>query len=387
VAAASSADTSSATFALKIEPRGDDRLTVDVWVEAADPQAWKNLPASPDDPRWESLIVLRRVDSAAEHTNMADASAQPGLLGSCALVERRLRFRPRFPLLPGETYKARFSPAALMHSENVAAKPPIVATYRVDDETPASVPEVVEVHPSGDQLPANHLKFYLLFSEPMRQGRIWDFFTLVDETTGEPVHDPLRHTELWSEDGRQLTLWFHPGRQKTGVNLNVEIGPILEPGRRYTLSISPRWLSQKGTPLAAEFRKSFAAVEPDHTQPRLADWTFRVPSAGTRDPLEIEFPEPLDWALLQKQLAVEAASGARAPGEIRVGAEERSWQLHPSEPWQPGGYRLKAGGVLEDLAGNSLARPFEVDLTDSSASRPRAEFSHAFEITPREAQP
>ena len=46
-------------------------------------------------------------------------------------------------------------------------------------------------------------------------------------------------------------------------------------------------------------------------------------------------------------------------------------------PWKTGRYRLAVGSVLEDLAGNNLQRPFEVDLTqkpnDNSKQTPTAD--------------
>ena len=100
--------------------------------------------------------------------------------------------------------------------------------------TSAVIADSVAIFPSAEVLPANHLKFYVHFPEPMREGVFLDYCALLDEH-GQPVLEPFRETELWSDDRRRLTLWLHPGRQKAGVNLNVEFGPVLEPGRRYTL--------------------------------------------------------------------------------------------------------------------------------------------------------
>src|SRR4051812_2774418 len=89
-------------------------------------------------------------------------------------------------------------------------------------------PRLEAIYPSGALLPANHLKFYLHFSAPMREGVFLDYCRLLDEH-GAPVAEPFRETELWSDDHRRLTLWLHPGRQKTGVNLNDDFGPVLKP--------------------------------------------------------------------------------------------------------------------------------------------------------------
>ncbi|MDP7205986.1 MAG: hypothetical protein QGH11_10470, partial [Pirellulaceae bacterium] len=41
-------------------------------------------------------------------------------------------------------------------------------------------------------------------------------------------------------------------------------------------------------------------------------------------------------------------------------------QLTPRARWRPGDYQLAVGVILEDLAGNSVARPFEVDVTSET---------------------
>jgi len=45
--------------------------------------------------------------------------------------------------------------------------------------------------------------------------------------------------------------------------------------------------------------------------------------------------------------------------------EETLWQFTPDRPWHAGKYKLVIDTRLEDLAGNSIARPFEVDLFDT----------------------
>ena len=224
----------------------------------------------------------------------------------------------------------------------------------------------VRIFPSAEVLPANHLKFYLHFPEPMRQGVFLAHCALL-EKRGGVVREPFRETELWSDDRRRLTLWLHPGRQKTGVNLNVEIGPVLSAGQRYTLVIAGDWPSQRGVPLGRAIEKSFRAGPADHRQLDARVWQLEPPAASTRGKLRLTFPKAHDWALLQSQLWVETASGKRVPGQIEIGTGELRWSFEPAQAWRAGNYRLAMGSVLEDLAGNSLARPFEVDVAGLAA--------------------
>ncbi|MEY4484236.1 MAG: hypothetical protein RL693_1688, partial [Verrucomicrobiota bacterium] len=48
---------------------------------------------------------------------------------------------------------------------------------------------------------------------------------------------------------------------------------------------------------------------------------------------------------------------------------ERGWRFTPMQPWTEHGQHVVVDTILEDLAGNSLARPFEVNLEDSPAPK------------------
>ncbi|MCA9117897.1 MAG: hypothetical protein KDA79_22655, partial [Planctomycetaceae bacterium] len=227
---------------------------------------------------------------------------------------------------------------------------------------------VISIAPTGTLVPANHLKFYITFSEPMQRPGIFGWFRLKNLTTGEDVPRPFRHTELWSADQKQLTLWFHPGRQKTGVNLNVEIGPVLNEGHRYELVISEKWPSERGTALGRNVTKQITAGPADHQQPDLARWKIVPPAAGTRQPLVVQFDEPLDAALIRSQLRLSRPDGRPVAGTARSRHHERQWEFVPRHKWRAGTCRLEAGNVLEDVAGNSLERPFEVDVSEEAAA-------------------
>jgi hypothetical protein len=229
-------------------------------------------------------------------------------------------------------------------------------------------PAEVRIYPSAETLPANHLKFYLHFPEPMRQGVFLEHCRLLDDR-GRAVSEPFRETELWSADGRRLTLWLHPGRQKTGVNLNVEFGPVLEPRRHYSLVISGQWPTDAGSPLGRDVVKRFRTGDRAAGQLDPASWKVEPPRKGTRDPLTVRFPSSLDHALLTRCLRIVTTNREDLSGKAHAGDEERAWHFTPEAPWSEGQYVLLADSVLEDLAGNSLARPFERDL---EAPPPRA---------------
>jgi hypothetical protein len=269
----------------------------------------------------------------------------------------------------------------------------------------ADAPRLEAIYPSGDVVPANHLKFYLHFSAPMREGVFLDHCRLLD-AHGATVAEPFRETELWSEDHRRLTLWLHPGRQKTGVNLSEDFGPVLRPGQSYTLVISGAWPTADGAPLGQETRKTFRTaprvimqIDPFSDAPAacctqssrsslltalkpLTRWQIRPPAAGTPAPLELRFPYPLDHALLLRCLRVVDEAGAAIPGSVATADHERTWRFIPDSAWRPASYRVLVQSILEDLAGNSLARPFEVDLTAAPIKAVPREVSLPFTADP-----
>lgn len=224
---------------------------------------------------------------------------------------------------------------------------------------------VLAWYPSAEVLPANQLKFYLHFSCPMEQGNALSHFSLVDLTAGKLVPEPFRETELWDDARQRLTLWFHPGRQKTGVNLNTEMGPILTEGHHYQLRIAPTMRSAASQTLTVAVTKTFLAGPPQTNQLSLDDWSFPPPpTLGSRQPITLRFPTPLDHALLQSCVTLQRGEDREPlPCSITIGKQETTLTFTPKTPWpDPAQLNWRILSALEDLAGNSLARPFQVDL-------------------------
>ena len=251
---------------------------------------------------------------------------------------------------------------------------------------PRQPPRLASIFPSATTLPANHLKFYLHFTEPMQQGVFMEHCQVVDDR-GTVIAEPFRETELWSEDGLRITVWLHPGRQKTGVNLNTELGPVLAPGKRYKFVVKGGWKSATGTPLGSDLEKPFFVSERITSQLEVGTWEVTPPSAGSREPVQVRFPTPMDHALLQRCLRIKDASGTLLTGRTDTRQAEQVWLFTPEQPWQHAGYQIEADAILEDLAGNSLARPFEVDLQGAPPKKAPAVLSLPFQPALTKGQP
>lgn len=301
------------------------------------------------------------------HVDGTGRADLPPVQGTLLIEEDRLRFRPLFPLQPGVTYRVELRLAGL--NPGVPLEP-IRARFRFG--TPTQMPGTVvkQVYPTTDRVPENLLKFYIYFSAPMSRGGIYEHIHLLD-ASGRPVELPFLEIdeELWNPEFTRLTLFIDPGRIKRGVRPLEEIGPALEAGRRYTLKIDRAWRDAHGAPLKRDFRKTFDVAPPDREPPDPKQWRVRAPRAGTRDPLGVRFSEPMDHALVERLVRVADSTRARVAGAARVANRERDWIFVPEAPWRAGEYRIVIGSVVEDLAGNSIGRPFEVDVFDSVQRR------------------
>lgn len=328
---------------LEIRP-GADPARVTVLARLPEELAPPDGPLEPaTGERWLRLVLY---DEAARKEG-------PPILADYDFARGVLRLVPRYGLSPGQAYRAHLE----LPGREVVSVP-----YRPSPAPRGEPARVESIFPSADRLPANLLKFYLHFSRPMREGAyVFEHLRLLDDR-GRPVHDPWRRVDLWTPDARRLTLWIHPGRVKRGVNLREEFGPVLEPGRAYTLEIGPGVLDAEGRPLGRAFTKRFTAVEEDRSRPAPADWKVEAPGAGTREPLRVAFAEPMDRWLVPRYVKVFDPAGRPVAGETQVEEGELGWRFAPRDRWAPGEYTLKVGDLLEDLAGNTPARLFESDL-------------------------
>ncbi len=57
-----------------------------------------------------------------------------------------------------------------------------------------------------------------------------------------------------------------------------------------------------------------------------------------------------------------AASGTEIEGEVDFAEHEHVWKFIPDAPWPAGSHRLTVATIIEDLAGNNVGKPFDVDV-------------------------
>lgn len=320
----------------------------------------KTLPARTLDDDFRRTFAVYVVDNTTE-------TPPPPIVGTYIAGDAALRFSPQFPFSPGTRYRAVLSLDAdavaaftAARRENDSSR--IVLEVAVPEAARRPPTELTQVYPSAEMLPENLLRLYFHFSAPMSRGDTYRHMRLRDEN-GRPVVAPFLEIgeELWDPRGTRLTLLLDPGRIKSGLKPREEDGPVLVAGRKYTLVVDPAWQDAWGQPLKKGFEKTFVAGSSESQAIDPAQWKIAAPAPGTSQPLTIAFPRPLDRALLQHAFSLRGPDGKFIAGEVRVADAERRWEFTPKGDWQPGPYRLVVDMQLEDVCGNRIGRPFEVD--------------------------
>ena len=300
------------------------------------------------------------------------------VVGRTVVNGAALQFHPTFPFDAGRPYAVRLDtsrwrvPRTPATFESVVSLPAPAETARV---------VVSAIRPSQDSWPENTLRFYVHFSGPMSDASGVGKVHLVGED-GEDIPNALLplNVDLWNDDRTRYTVLFDPARVKRGILSNREMGRALISGRRYAIVVDEDWRDVAGRPLASAFRHEFTAGPPLERPLDTRTWRLTVPTAGTREPVVVNFPWPLDSALLLSTFKVFYEGRGTVKGTIDVGADGMSWRFAPIDVWQPGAHYLSVAPVLEDPAGNRINQPFEVD--PSSATRVDDSPSR-FPFTPR----
>jgi len=340
-------------------PRETNRLMIEVSGLARDTLTAlqsTNWPAT----NWPHLLAVY----------VEQPGAQPvPMLGEHQVQAGWLRFVPAFPLEPGLRYRAVFDAGRLPGTSSAAAGK-VTSVLQVPVRPERATTTVTQVYPSADVVPENLLKFYVHFSAPMSRGNIYEHIRLLNEVN-QPVELPFLELaeELWSPDMMRLTLFIDPGRIKREVKPLEEVGPALVNGRRFTLLISGSWKDANGSRMKQAFVKRFTVGPPDRDPPDPRRWAYQAPPIRTREPLAVDFAEPMDSALALRMLHVVDASGRPVPGQPFLAERERLWKFLPLHAWKAGRYTLVVESIIEDLAGNNIGRPFEVEMSGGTSTQ------------------
>jgi hypothetical protein len=289
----------------------------------------------------------------------AGTGAVPPLVGAQAIENGVLIFRPKYPIAAGVRYRAIFTPPA---------GPSVEKIFDTPSRHVAPSARVERVFPSAGVLPSNQLRLYIYFSAPMSRGEAEQRIHVLDGA-GKVLRGVfLPGQELWDPRNQRLTMTFDPGRIKRDLTSNRAMGPPIADGRRYTLLIDREWRDANGVAMIESFKKVFRGGPAVRQPPDPNAWTIVAPAAGSREALTVFFGRSMNYTLLQRMLKVSDGHGD-VTGAIAVTNAETEWRFVPQRPWMHGRYRLIVDNALEDLAGNKIGQPFDIDVFDKVTER------------------
>jgi hypothetical protein len=231
---------------------------------------------------------------------------------------------------------------------------------RADTPMSYALPRPVAIWPAASSLPANILRFYVEFSAPAEADFERENLSL-RTASGDPIPDAflILNEELWSADGRRLTIFMEPGRIKRGMGSATKHEPALAAGRSYRLE-----MATAGGVLVKDFE-----VLPPATKPIAeGEWTLALPKAGSRQPLSVAFGRVMDKAILDDEFDIRDPDGERVKG-VRQLLDGRTLRLVPESPWKRGPHHLLASPLLEDVCGNRVAEALDHRVGERQRAR------------------
>lgn len=197
---------------------------------------------------------------------------------------------------------------------------------------------VLSGFPSAEVLPENQLNFYVQFWAPMNRGGM-DEQVHVRAEVGRVIELPFPELaeEGWNPAMTRLTLRIDPGGIKRDVKPLVDVGPVFEAGKTYSLTIGEAGRDAEDRPRRTGFEKRFRVDPADRSGRDPARGTFTAPTAGTCAPLVVAFGEPLDHPLAPRMIRVMRADGTELDGEVKLGAREETGSFVPARArgWPP----------------------------------------------------
>ncbi len=322
---------------------------------------------------WQKLFNVK-----AEVSDTLNWKTLPPVQGSYRFHENKLLFEPLFPLQYDINYHVTLHSSEkemLTGFGKIKGSKNLEKTFRINKPITEPSTLVTYIYPSANSLPENLLKFYVHFSAPMSQGNVYKHIHLYD-SNNKRIELPFLELgeELWNPNQTRITILFDPGRIKKGLLPRNNDGPALTRGESYKLVIASDWLDASGTPLRESFTKLFTVTAPDNQIPLPKNWKVITPKEGTKDPLKIDFSEPLDHALISRLIWIEGTLKESIEGTINIKGSEKRWIFVPEDHWTAGDYTIVIGTKIEDLAGNTVIRPFEIDRLETPKEQTNEEF-------------
>lgn len=316
----------------------DDHLQLDISDLAAD-----------HDFAYELLSVY----VAHDHNTYATVAA---VKGKFTVEGNKLKFKPYFPFESGLPYVVKL---------NINIDEPTYTRFQIGEKRKVDQAKVLSIFPTSVLLPENVLRFYIYFQTPMKQEEALQHIKLIDQDGHVDEQAFMKFKEeLWSHDGKRLTILFDPGRIKKGISTNMLLGPALNIGNQYHLRISNEWQDVYGQKLLEAKVKRIIVGKAYRDKLEVKEWTLIKPTFNTFDTLTIKFDRIIDHALLKTMAQLRDQDQNLVDGYWEVLDCEKQAQFIPSIKWQNGNYSIRFDTRIEDVAGNNLQNLLDHNIKD-----------------------
>jgi len=235
--------------------------------------------------------------------------------------------------------------------------------------------KVVEIYPNSKLVPANILKWYIKFSNPVNPVKIYEHIHFLDEN-GKEIDRAILNlgAPLISDDGTLLTIWIEPGRQKRMLGPHQHLGSVFKPFKHYTLYIDNTLKDKDGITIEKSINHNFTTSESDRIKPSISEWEVKPLQTNTRQPLEILINESLDFGSLYDAISI-VTNSSKINGELNFDSQKNKIYFTPESNWEKGIYLIKIDPFLEDLAGNNLKHLFDRPIHKNKKEDSTKEFS------------
>lgn len=245
-------------------------------------------------------------------------------------------------------------------ADGVNGRPEPLKVPDVRIQTPPEVP--IRISPQAKVLPANTLRFYIHFPSSGEAHFDRDHLWLLN-AEDQVVRDPflVLSQELWSVDGRRLTVLMEPGRIKRGLGADPSHGPALVVGRAYSLVVAA---------LGQTARHTFRVSEPVLDAVDESHWRIGTPTVESLDPAVVHFDRVMDAAICEDEIGVLSPSGEIVQTRVSLAPDGTVARLIPSHPWGAGEHRIVVSQRLEDVCGNRLGEALDHEM--GAGGPPRA---------------
>ena len=215
--------------------------------------------------------------------------------------------------------------------------------------------------PHRDELPRNQLRLYVDFSAPMSEGVVARHVYVRREPT--PASRSTARSSRWSPSSGTANAGGSPccsiRRASSGASRRTRRSGTRCPRASTVEVVGRRRLPRRRRPSPRSRRATRRyAGRPGRPAPR------STPTSGSsrsrRPGRAIRWSSPSTGRSTTRcsgTASPSATDGGRAvAGDATVGAGETAWSFTPDAGWAAGTYELVVDSILEDLAGNSVAR-------------------------------